>query len=101
MHRSVLGTVIVAAMAALGAGLVPAAHSKSTSSLSPGNSDAAVISRARLLASYGEPHLALAVLRDHGFSRSPVTAELSAGLLAALGEPARAESLLALAPDPS
>lgn len=93
--------MIAVAMAALGAGFVPAAHSKSTSSLSPGNSDPTVIGRARLLASYGEPHLALAALRDHGFCQSPVIAELSAGLLAALGQPARAESLLALTPNPS
>lgn len=77
-------------------GMDPAVAAKTTSTVSPGNSDAAILARAQLLASHGEPQLALASLRDLGYSQSPATARLSASLLTALGQPARAESLLAL-----
>jgi len=101
MHRRVLGAVFAVASAAVGAGFYSAAASKTTSTLPPGNPDAAVLVHARLLASYGEPHLALAALRDHGFSQSPAIAQLSAGLLTSLGQPATAESLLAVHATPA
>ncbi len=83
-------------LAATGA-LLQAAHaSKTTSALPPGNPDAGVLTRVQLLVSYGEPRLALAALRDHGLARSPATARLSAGLLASIGEPGRADSLLSI-----
>jgi soluble lytic murein transglycosylase len=100
MHRRSLYAVFAAFVAAAGLFMAPApAHaSKTTSTLPPGNPDADILNRARLLASYGEPQLALAALRQHGFSQSPVTTQISAGLLATLGQPARAESLLAIGP---
>jgi soluble lytic murein transglycosylase len=96
MHRRSLYAVLAALLAATGLIASPGYASKTTSALSPGNPDADILSRAHLLASYGEPQLALAALRDHGFSRSTTTTRLSAGLLATLGQPARADSLLSV-----
>jgi soluble lytic murein transglycosylase len=93
--------VFAALLAATGLVAVPAHASKTTSALPPGNPDADILSRAHLLASYGEPQLALAALRDQGFSHSPVAARVSVGLLTSLGQPARAESLLSLTPVPA
>ncbi|HKW13971.1 MAG TPA: lytic transglycosylase domain-containing protein [Candidatus Krumholzibacteria bacterium] len=98
MHRSSLYAVFAVMLAAAGLIGVPAHASKTTSALPPGNPDADILNRARLLASYGEPHLALAALREHGFMQDATTARVSASLLTTLGQPARAESLLALGP---
>jgi soluble lytic murein transglycosylase len=87
--------VFAALVAVLGLVSGPA-YAKSTSALPPGNPDADVLNRAQLLASYGEPQLALAALRNHGFNRSSTTTRLSAGLLATVGQPARADSLLSV-----
>ena len=81
---------------ASGVFIVPTLASKTTSALPPGNPDADILGRAHLFARFSEPQLALATLRDHGFSQTPGTMRLSAGLLAALGQPARADSLLAV-----
>ncbi|HET6463102.1 MAG TPA: transglycosylase SLT domain-containing protein [Candidatus Krumholzibacteria bacterium] len=96
MHRRSMYAVFAVLLAAGGPFFQTAHASKTTSSLPTGNPDAGVLNRAQLLASYGEPHLALAALRDHGFSRTSTTARLSAGLLASIGEPARADSLLSV-----
>ncbi len=93
MHRGVLRACVVA-LATLGTSIVPAA-SKTTSTLPPGNPDQQVFEKARLLASHGEPRLALATLRNHPFERDAAASQLTASLLAELGHPATAESLLA------
>ena len=96
MHRRSLYAVLAALLAAGGLMASSSYASKTTSALPPGNPDAGVLNRAQLLASYGEPQLALDALRDHGFTRSSTTARVSAGLFASIGEPARADSLLSV-----
>jgi soluble lytic murein transglycosylase len=91
-----MGACVAAALAALGA-ILPAA-SKTTSTLPPGKTDEAVLGRARLLASHGEPRLALSTLRAHEFdSDNPAASRLTMSLMAELGQPATAESLLTAA----
>lgn len=98
MHRDVLRACVVAVLATLGS-IVPAA-SKTTSTLPPGNPDEFVFDKAKLLASYGEPRLALATLRNHPSEGDAGASRLTASLLAELGYPATAESLLAAAATP-
>jgi len=90
----------VAAVVVAGLSLSTTAVSKTTTALPPGNLDAAILGHARMLAGYGEPRLALTALRENGFTHSLSTARLSAGLMALLGDPAQAESLWVLLPDP-
>ena len=92
MHRSFLRVCVAVALTALGTSVVPAS-SKTTSALPPGNPD--VLGKAQLLASHGEPRLALSTLRSHQFERGGGASRLTASLLAELGQPATAESLLA------
>jgi soluble lytic murein transglycosylase len=84
-------------LAALGVFIAPAL-SKTTSTLSPGSSDDLALKKAQLLASHGEPALALSTLRSHRFDRAADVTRLTASLLAELGQPARAESLLSASP---
>ncbi|HEX6790139.1 MAG TPA: lytic transglycosylase domain-containing protein [Candidatus Krumholzibacteria bacterium] len=93
MHRVVPGVCVAAAVVALG--LCVPALSKTTSTLPPGNPDESVLARARLLASHGEPGLALKTLRAHDFKRDADAWSLTASLLVETGNPAAAESLLA------
>lgn len=91
---------VVAVLASLGTTVIPAV-AKTTSTLPPGNRDDFVLDRAKLLAGHGEPRLALATLRSHPFERDAAALHLTASLLAELGHPATAESLLAAGAVPS
>ena len=91
MHRGLFRACVAVALTALGTTVVPAV-SKTTSSLPPGNPD--VLGKAQLLASHGEPRLALSTLRAHQFERGGGASRLIASLLTELGQPATAESLL-------
>jgi soluble lytic murein transglycosylase len=83
---------------ALGGAFSAATSSKTVSARSPADKDDATLRTVRLLASHGEPQLALATLKGHEFKAATNTTRLAAGLLTELGQPASAESLLAREP---
>ncbi|HET6348426.1 MAG TPA: hypothetical protein VFH88_05010, partial [Candidatus Krumholzibacteria bacterium] len=80
------------ALAATGMFFVPAMAAKTTTALPPGPPPDATVHDAALLVRHGEPQLALSTLRSHATDTD--VSSMTAGLLALVGEPARAESLL-------